>query len=108
MPTKAGLFPCAGPQKRGGQHPAAALPTLIAKYLAHPCQLSLAFSRVQAPKREAASILQRRFPVPRLVDCDQNGSQVRYHPVIPISLHVLFSETMPGESYKCPCDDMPQ
>ena len=24
----------------------------------------------------AAEILQRRFPVPRLVDCDQNGSQV--------------------------------
>ena len=32
---------------------------------------------VQAPKAEAAEILQQRFPVPRLVDCDQNGSQVR-------------------------------
>ncbi len=32
--------------------------------------------RVQAPKAGAAEILQRRFPVPRLVDCDQNGSQV--------------------------------
>ena len=30
----------------------------------------------QAPKAGAADILQRRFPVPRLVDCDQNGSQV--------------------------------
>lgn len=31
---------------------------------------------VQAPKLGAAEILQQRFPVPRLVDCDQNGSQV--------------------------------
>ena len=31
---------------------------------------------MQAPKAGAAEILQRRFPVPRLVDCDQNGSQV--------------------------------
>ncbi len=35
---------------------------------------------MQAPKAEAANILQRRFPVPRLVDCDQNGSQVRHSP----------------------------
>ena len=35
----------------------------------------------QAPKAEAAIILQRRFPVPRLVDCDQNGSQVRPPPI---------------------------
>ncbi|EIE23773.1 COP-II coat subunit [Coccomyxa subellipsoidea C-169] len=33
---------------------------------------------LEAPKRDASSILQRRFPVPRLVDCDQNGSQARF------------------------------
>ena len=32
----------------------------------------------QAPQSEAAAIRQRRFPVPRLVDCDQNGSQARF------------------------------
>lgn len=32
----------------------------------------------QAPKQEAEAILYRRFPVPRLVDCDQNGSQARF------------------------------
>jgi protein transport protein SEC23 len=40
------------------------------------------FARVcfdgQAPKADASEILQRRFPVPRLVDCDQNGSQARF------------------------------
>ena len=32
----------------------------------------------QGPMEEAAGIMQRRFPVPRLVDCDQNGSQARF------------------------------
>jgi protein transport protein SEC23 len=31
-----------------------------------------------APKADASQILGRRFPVPRLVDCDQNGSQARF------------------------------
>lgn len=35
-------------------------------------------SALQGPQEEAAAIVQRRFPVPRLVDCDQNGSQARF------------------------------
>ncbi|KIY93781.1 hypothetical protein MNEG_14181 [Monoraphidium neglectum] len=31
-----------------------------------------------APQAEAKAIAQRRFPVPRVVDCDQNGSQARF------------------------------
>jgi hypothetical protein len=30
-----------------------------------------------APQEEAKTIARRRFPVPKIVDCDQNGSQVR-------------------------------
>jgi protein transport protein SEC23 len=30
-----------------------------------------------APQEEAKQIARRRFPVPKIVDCDQNGSQVR-------------------------------
>ena len=48
---------------------------------------------VQGPKAEAASILQRRFPVPRLVDCDQNGSQVHPHPVIVLSQPYFMSRS---------------
>jgi protein transport protein SEC23 len=33
---------------------------------------------LEAPQTEAAAILTRRFPVPRLTDCDQNGSQARF------------------------------
>jgi protein transport protein SEC23 len=29
-----------------------------------------------APQEEAKQIARRRFPVPKIVDCDQNGSQV--------------------------------
>ena len=32
----------------------------------------------QAPQQEAKEVLARRFPVPRLVDCDYQGSQVRF------------------------------
>jgi len=32
---------------------------------------------LQTPMAEAQAIVHRRFPVPRLVDCDQNGSQAR-------------------------------
>ena len=31
-----------------------------------------------APKAEAEQIIASRFPVPRLVDCDQHGSQARF------------------------------
>lgn len=31
-----------------------------------------------APQEEAKQIARRRFPVPKIVDCDQNGSQARY------------------------------
>ena len=33
---------------------------------------------LQMPKEDANYILNQRFPVPRLVDCDQNGSQARF------------------------------
>ncbi|GAB4820058.1 hypothetical protein N2152v2_007104 [Parachlorella kessleri] len=33
---------------------------------------------LEAPQQEAAGIQRRRFPVPKLVDCDQNGSQARF------------------------------
>ena len=33
---------------------------------------------LNAPQDEAKAIGRRRFPVPRIVDCDQNGSQVRF------------------------------
>ena len=33
---------------------------------------------LQAPRAEAEATLRRRFPVPRLTDCDQNGSQARF------------------------------
>jgi protein transport protein SEC23 len=32
---------------------------------------------LEAPQEEARSIARRRFPVPKIVDCDQNGSQVQ-------------------------------
>lgn len=33
---------------------------------------------LEGPQVEAAAIIKRRFPVPRLTDCDQNGSQARF------------------------------
>ena len=33
---------------------------------------------LEAPKADAKEILDKRFPVPRLVDCDQHGSQARF------------------------------
>ncbi|VAI02755.1 unnamed protein product [Triticum turgidum subsp. durum] len=33
---------------------------------------------LQAPQEEADSIIKERFPVPRLVVCDQYGSQARF------------------------------
>ena len=33
---------------------------------------------LEAPQADAKEILDRRFPVPRLVDCDQHGSQARF------------------------------
>ena len=31
-----------------------------------------------APAAESKEIARRRFPVPKIVDCDQNGSQARF------------------------------
>ncbi|KAF5842832.1 COP-II coat subunit [Dunaliella salina] len=33
---------------------------------------------LEAPKMEAQEIAQRRFPTPKIVDCDYNGSQARF------------------------------
>ena len=33
---------------------------------------------LKMPQEDANYILNQRFPVPRLVDCDQNGSQARF------------------------------
>eukprot|EP00271_Cylindrocystis_brebissonii_P001991 TRINITY_DN1233_c2_g1_i1.p1 TRINITY_DN1233_c2_g1~~TRINITY_DN1233_c2_g1_i1.p1 ORF type:complete len:780 (+),score=203.52 TRINITY_DN1233_c2_g1_i1:402-2741(+) len=35
-------------------------------------------SLLQQPQQDAAAIVRDRFPVPRLVDCDQHGSQARF------------------------------
>ena len=35
-------------------------------------------SLLAAPRRDAEALARQRFPVPRLVDCDQNGSQARF------------------------------
>lgn len=36
---------------------------------------------LQAPRDEADAITKERFPVPRLVVCDQHGSQVTFSPI---------------------------
>ena len=33
---------------------------------------------MQGPEEEASGIVRRRFPVPRLVECAQHGSQARF------------------------------
>ena len=33
---------------------------------------------MKTPMEDAAEIIKGRFPVPRLVDCDQHGSQARF------------------------------
>ena len=44
---------------------------------------------LQAPKTDAESIIKPRFPVPRLTDCDQRGSQARilYNKINPSTTH---------------------
>lgn len=34
---------------------------------------------LEAPQEDAQMIIRDRFPVPRLVVCDQHGSQVTFH-----------------------------
>jgi protein transport protein SEC23 len=48
-----------------------------ARYQDDPAHAAFA-ALLAAPRRDAEAILARRFPVPRLVDCDQNGSQARF------------------------------
>ena len=62
--------------------------------IAHKISLAMRDRCVQAPKAEAATILQRRFPVPRLVDCDQNGSQVCSCQLAAASLLKVFNGMM--------------
>ena len=38
---------------------------------------------LQAPRDDADSIMKERFPVPRLVVCDQHGSQVTLYNILP-------------------------
>ena len=42
------------------------------------CRLKALRGITQAPQAEAARMLASRFPLARLVDCDQNGSQARF------------------------------
>ena len=45
----------------------------------HMMEEHAAFSTLlQGPQQEAKDIMSRRFPVPRLVDCDYQGSQARF------------------------------
>jgi hypothetical protein len=46
-----------------------------------------------APQEEARQIARRRFPVPKIVDCDQNGSQVRLALVLTSVFGPLTQET---------------
>lgn len=47
-----------------------------------------AFAELLAgPQEEAKSIARRRFPVPRIVDCDQGGSQVSRPPAAGTAAH---------------------
>jgi len=48
-----------------------------AGYAADPAHAALA-ALLEAPRRDAAALCRARFPVPRLVDCDQHGSQARF------------------------------
>ncbi|CCE78745.1 Piso0_000774 [Millerozyma farinosa CBS 7064] len=44
---------------------------------------------LEAPKREAMSLLVERFPLPRFIDCDEGGSQARF----------LMAKLNPSTSY---------
>ncbi|CAH6723578.1 protein transport protein Sec23p [[Candida] jaroonii] len=44
---------------------------------------------LEAPKKEALSILMDRFPLPRFIDCDEGGSQARF----------LMAKLNPSSSY---------
>ncbi|KAK3246584.1 protein transport protein Sec23 [Cymbomonas tetramitiformis] len=45
----------------------------------HKQEEHAAFAQLlNGPQQDAASIVKDRFPVPRLVDCDQRGSQARF------------------------------
>nr|GEX77088.1 protein transport protein SEC23-like [Tanacetum cinerariifolium] len=46
---------------------------------------------LQAPREDAELIIRDRFPVPRLVVCDQHGSQARF----------LLAKLNPSSSYNC-------
>ena len=48
-----------------------------ARYQEDPAHAAFA-ALLAAPRADAEAILARRFPVPRLVDCDQAGSQARF------------------------------
>jgi len=48
-----------------------------ANYQADPQHASFA-QLLEAPRVDARGIIRDRFPAPRLVDCDQNGSQSRF------------------------------
>jgi protein transport protein SEC23 len=48
-----------------------------AGYASDPAHAALA-ALLEAPRRDAAALCRARFPVPRLVDCDQHGSQARF------------------------------
>ena len=64
----------------------------------------------QGPKADAAELLRKRFPVPRLVDCDQNGSQARGAPVYFVSMlaysantHNVHQDSIEAEVYRIVC-----
>eukprot|EP00850_Spirogloea_muscicola_P001226 SM000004S15096 [mRNA] locus=s4:1232983:1238730:+ [translate_table: standard] len=68
----------------------------IAQY--HLQQEHQAFAQLlQAPQQDAAEIIKSRFPVPRLVDCDQNGSQARF----------LLAKLNPSATYNSPMGPSP-
>jgi hypothetical protein len=44
------------------------------------------------PHVEADAIIKERFPVPRLVVCDQHGSQVFFYSFVLLVYSVLFAD----------------
>ncbi|KAL6762935.1 hypothetical protein V8C86DRAFT_2509254 [Haematococcus lacustris] len=58
-----------------------------------------------APQQEVKEIAARRFPVPRIVDCDKNGSQARYL-LVKLNPSSTYSSAMPTSAEVINTDDV--
>ncbi|GAX77443.1 hypothetical protein CEUSTIGMA_g4888.t1, partial [Chlamydomonas eustigma] len=72
----------------------------------HLQQEHAAFAQLlQAPQEEAKDILMRRFPLPRLVDCDYQGSQARFL-LVKLNPSSTHASTMPTSAEVINTDDV--